>query len=581
MPTNTSAALSKPQLDLHTLLERCRAACMAGQYEDLPALLSTITSAPLSPEQAFLLEVIMLYPGASQPPLPHSQLHQRALRLLELSLSIGTPLAKAWIWELLQLLQINQELYHAALHSTAMAVEMFEHCGRKKDALSMRVSRCLVMVHCEMFKEVIEMSSAILLDRALLTPNALCNILRSLGSANYFLGNSCDDEQAILYWRQSLEAHEACLVVAEEYALRRFTIIAHTNIAVLSACLGLRSSTTHHLLKIEGMQDTADQINPSWPYWLRYCEVLLQCQSAEHEQGWLALLRLSKNIPHDEPLNNPVLEAVLSKVVSIGRQSKHFEDALTASQTQLELNHKRRRLLVKTLGDTVEDVMAVPKLVQKNLELSQQGHVLENALARRNQELSSSLEQLRLEAEVRRHAESALQIAHAELEDQVRLRSAELERALSVVMRQEKQLALGRMVVGVAHELNTPLGNATMAASTMNHLCETLVDDLTNNNLSRQRLQNNLETMIEGNLILSRALKTASTLVQRFRGLAISQHQESLVKFNLSHRCEMLLVEWRPRLSEQKIQVSVDIEQGIEQIGYPNALCQVLDQLLA
>ena len=77
---------------------------------------------------------------------------------------------------------------------------------------------------------------------------------------------------------------------------------------------------------------------------------------------------------------------------------------------------------------------------------------MEASLARRNLELNQALAKLQTEAEIRSQAEQALQRAHTNLEEKVRQRTQELEQAMSLVMRQEKQLALSRLVVGVAHE---------------------------------------------------------------------------------------------------------------------------------
>ncbi|MFX8504444.1 histidine kinase dimerization/phospho-acceptor domain-containing protein, partial [Acinetobacter baumannii] len=55
--------------------------------------------------------------------------------------------------------------------------------------------------------------------------------------------------------------------------------------------------------------------------------------------------------------------------------------------------------------------------------------------------------------------------AHDELDHRVRQRTAELEQAMQYLMQREKLAALGQMAAGVAHELNTPIGNARLAAS--------------------------------------------------------------------------------------------------------------------
>jgi signal transduction histidine kinase len=579
MPTETKLKHSATWLSAAPLLEQCRSMCVAGQFGELPGLLALITHDQLNPEQAILHEVLTLYPGVAKTDYTDSQKLQRLLNLMELARVLSSSLAQAWIWELLQLIQINLHLHHAALHSTAMAVEMFEDCERKHDALSMQVSRCTVMIHCEMYREVVEMSTEILRNREMLAPVALCNMLRSTASAYYFLGNEMEGGEATASWQKSLSLHEECLQIAQANELKRFILISNTNISVLNASLGNRDATAFYLAQVNGLAKDASVISGSWPYWVRFCEILLQCQGADYEQGWGALLELAHELNDQDLVTAPVQDAILRKIVVYGKQWGHLEIALEASQRHVDLNKRRRRLLSKTLGDTVEDVMSIPKLLQKNQELSQQGHQLEASLARRNMELSEALIELRAEAQIRLDAESALQQAHDNLENEVRLRTAELESAMQVVMRQEKQLALGRLVVGVSHELNTPIGNATIASSTMQYHCDNLLNELKGSSLSRSKLQTTLHALAEGNQLLQRSLETASALVQRFRTLAVEQHSEELVKFGVSTLCENIIKDWRLKYASLQVVIDCELTPDIVQMGYPSALYQVLDQL--
>ncbi|MBR7800983.1 sensor histidine kinase [Undibacterium fentianense] len=578
LQSKDQAALHRSDLD--SLLEQGRGLCLGGQFNEFQALLPHIAAQNLSPDHALFLEILMLYPNAHSGISNHTALLQRAMSLHELAQAMGNSLARAWIWEAMQAIQIQLQLHYAALHSTAMAAETFEHCGRTKDAMSMRVSRCLVMIHCEMYREIIEMSEVLLQNRTLLDDVALCNLLRSSASAYYFLGNEAEGIAARNAWISALKLHQECLTIAQAARIEKFILIAHTNIAILSASLGLRQETAEHLLQIEGMQKQAEHINISWSYWIRYCEALLLCQSAEFDKGWKALLALEQELQLLDIRTAPVRDAVLKKIVSLGKKWEHFEQALHAAEQLMALHQQRRCLLSKTLGETLEDVMAVPTLQHQNQELSQQGHRLEASLARRNTELSQTLIQLQQEASIRLQTEQALLSAHNNLEEQVRQRTKELERALSVVMRQEKQLALGRLVVGIAHEMNTPLGNATIAASTLEFHAQSLIEDLNGTSISRSKLRHTIEAMLEGNALLNRALLTASELVQRFRALAIEQHQEELREFDLSKRCEHLLRDWSRRFEAMGIETQIQLATSIMHVGYPNALFQVLDQLI-
>ena len=68
--------------------------------------------------------------------------------------------------------------------------------------------------------------------------------------------------------------------------------------------------------------------------------------------------------------------------------------------------------------------------------------------------------------------------------------------------------------------------------------------------------------------------------MQRFRALAVEQHQEELQTYDISYRCQLLIDEWKSRFKQGAVELHSQIPAGIQQTGYPNALFQVLDQLI-
>jgi signal transduction histidine kinase len=563
------------------LLETCRELCMDENFTALDLQLQSLRQSPLTPLHTFLADLLLLYPAVSREKLPNTLLLQRATAQLENPSAVESALAQAWVWELMQFLQISLNLYHPALHSTAMAAEAYARCGRDKDVASMRASRCRVMMLCEMYPAVVQLSDTILADRAHLSAARLCQVMSNGASSRYFLALEAGVPLGAPAWEAALLLHQECLEVAQRAGLTKLLFQSNANIAILSALLGRPDSVAQHMQALQHISVTVS--HTPWPYWERLCEALLLCQGVEAERGWIALLRLAQDLAemntelHADHL--PVQETVLRMIVLIGRQAGRFEAALLASELHLSLQQRQRRVLSKQLGESVDDVLALPQLQSQNRELTAHGEQLESSLQQRNSELRNALDSLQAEAKVRLAAEVALQQAHDELEHKVKVRTAELEQAMGIVMRQEKQLALGRMVVGIAHEMNTPLGNARMAASTIYEQCQQLIADLQAANLRRSELLTSLEGLAQCGSIVDRSLVRASDLVQRFKALAIGQHTESSVEFDVVALIHQLVASWQTRLAMERVHLELQMPEHLCVIAYPNALFQVLDQL--
>ena len=106
--------------------------------------------------------------------------------------------------------------------------------------------------------------------------------------------------------------------------------------------------------------------------------------------------------------------------------------------------------------------------------------------------------------------------------------ATELERA-NVALREnqrmlvnsEKMAALGALVAGVAHELNTPIGNAMLAATTLRDQCKAFAEQL-QHGIKRSDLQHFVEAMASGSDLVERNLVRTTHLISSFKQVALS-----------------------------------------------------------
>lgn len=187
----------------------------------------------------------------------------------------------------------------------------------------------------------------------------------------------------------------------------------------------------------------------------------------------------------------------------------------------------------------------------------------------------------------RKQAQRELQLLNQTLETRVSQRTAELSDALDHLSRTQQELiqseklaALGSLVAGVAHELNTPIGNAVTVASAMldaHHEFSLRMDA----GLTRTALKHFVSTVGEGVDILTRNLQRAADLVTSFKQLSVDQSGHLRRVFDLKDVIGEVQVVMSPALRKAQVSVQVQVPDDIQLDSYPGALTQVLMILLS
>jgi signal transduction histidine kinase len=150
----------------------------------------------------------------------------------------------------------------------------------------------------------------------------------------------------------------------------------------------------------------------------------------------------------------------------------------------------------------------------------------------------------------------------------------------SALAEQEKLAALGGLVAGVAHELNTPLGNGLMMSSSLAQSGFRLQNRLGEGSLTRREWQAWLEDSAQEIALLQSGLHVASDLVASFGRVVIDQGRVQRQQFDLASLCQALAEQMQPALQLAGLQLTQDIPPNCLLDGYPGPLQQVLAQLL-
>jgi signal transduction histidine kinase len=143
----------------------------------------------------------------------------------------------------------------------------------------------------------------------------------------------------------------------------------------------------------------------------------------------------------------------------------------------------------------------------------------------------------------------------------------------------EKLTALSAVVVGIAHELNTPIGNGITVASAL----EQKTHDFTaaaGSGLTRSTLDQFVVDVQDASEMLLRSLNRAGTLVTRFKQVAVDPSSAQRQNFELHDMVADILLLLGPAVRESGCRISTDVPAGLLLDSYPAPLGQVLDGLI-
>ncbi len=197
---------------------------------------------------------------------------------------------------------------------------------------------------------------------------------------------------------------------------------------------------------------------------------------------------------------------------------------------------------------------------RRERELAQHREHLEVLVAARTAELTTAVQRA---DQINRELSNALET---------------LSLAQDELVRRDKLAALGALVAGVAHELNTPIGNSLVVATSFAERTRTLKESVAGG-LRRSELERYLADAGEAGELLVRNLKRAATLVAGFKQIAIDHASLERREFSLTELLSDLAAPLRVAAKGRRVRIELAADPGLAMDSYPGPLSQVVTEL--